>query len=117
MRCIIKYIFSIITFKQGKRKRHFYYKFILLCSIYFIANIIFVTTIDNTKDTDRYLYYYISHYILLDFVQIIMLCLYNPSLKCNSSFPFHQRIIDDYDHSVSRPDGKACIFFYYKIIL
>lgn len=107
---IIWYGYSVFTtFRQSPRKHHFYYKFISLCMLYFLLNIIFVLSIDKSSEMNRFVYYYLSHFLLLFCIQFVMLLLYNPNIHCNSSFPFHQRLHEICETNINSSIGKASI--------
>lgn len=117
---IIWYGYSVFTtFRQSPRKHHFYYKFISLCMLYFLLNIIFVLSIDKSSEMNRFVYYYLSHFLLLFCIQFVMLLLYNPNIHCNSSFPFHQRLHEICETNINSSIGKASIQYtiLYYIIL
>lgn len=83
-----------------------YYRFLYkLC-----YKIVLSALIDTSSESDRYTIYYAIYFTNQCVVQCVLTFLYNPSTRCNSSFPFHQKTADmrDIDDNIENgARGKA----------
>jgi hypothetical protein len=79
-----------ITFANYSKKRRFYKKFAFFGSIWLMALPIMALTTIGMDPMVRQVYLNAWEYTLVFLGQLLLLLLYNPILKYNSSFPFHQ---------------------------
>lgn len=81
-----------ITFANYSKKKRFYRKFALFGSIWLMALPIMALTTIGIDPMFRQVYLNVWEYTLVFLGQFVLLLLYNPILKYNSSFPFHQKV-------------------------
>jgi len=80
------------TFLNYSRKKRFYRKFTIFFSIWLMLLPLLALVTISLNPMTQTLFLNAWEYTLVFIGQFILLLLYNPVLKYNSSFPFHQRV-------------------------